>query len=141
MLIPRARFRKLCDVRDRLVSGEGSVRELAEVAGLSRFHFIRVFDALFGSTPHQLRIRARFDRARDLLARKELSITEICFEVGAASLGTFSDQFRRHVGLAPSDYRRSARSVPEVPGCLGLMTQLPETAFAISEKRDGAPSQ
>lgn len=107
---------------------------------MSPFRFIRRFHAVFGSTPHQFRIDARLNRAKVLLAGRDLSVTDVCLEVGFTSLGTFSDLFARRVGAPPSAYRRHARSVVTVPGlgysglgpgCLSLMS----AAFAISEKR------
>lgn len=150
--IDRAAFRRLCDARDLLVGSlhlELTVDDAARVAGLSPYHFIRKFEALFGQTPHQLRIQARLDRAKWLLARGQHSVTEACMEVGFSSLGTFSDLFTRRMGEPPSVYRRRARSVvglsglllpdfgadPFFPGCLGLMAFLPETAFAIFKKQ------
>ena len=106
---------------------------------MSPFHFIRQFSALFGDTPHQFRIQARLDRAKELLALGNDSVTDICLDVGFSSLGSFSDLFARRVGMPPSAYRRRARSmvvVPGVvpqelfPGCLTLMG----AAFAIFEK-------
>jgi len=115
-----------------------SVEEAARLAGISPFHFIRQFDAVFGATPHQYRIEARLDRARRLLARGDLSVTEVCMEVGFSSLGSFSDLFTRRVGEPPSAFRRRARSMVRVPGglprelfpgCLSLMARLPPSAF------------
>jgi AraC-like DNA-binding protein len=150
--IDRQSFRRLCDARELLVSRfdlEMTVAEVAGVAGLSPYHFIRKFEALFGQTPHQLRIQARLDRAKWLLARGQHSVTEACMEVGFSSLGTFSDLFARRMGESPSTYRRRVRSavslaglvppdfVPEqfFPGCLSLMASLPESAFAIFKKQ------
>jgi hypothetical protein len=106
---------------------------------MSPFHFIRQFRAVFGSTPHQFRIQSRLDKAKELLALSEFSVTEVCMEVGFNSLGSFSDLFTRRVGVSPSVYRRRVRASMDVPGrlpkqltpgCLTLMG----TAFAISEK-------
>jgi AraC-like DNA-binding protein len=149
--IGRSSLRRLCDARELLVSRldcEMTVADAARVAGLSHHHFIRKFEALFGQTPHQLRIQARLDRAKWLLARGQHSVTEACMEVGFSSLGTFSDLFTRRFGEPPSTYRRRARAisllgpatpdtVPErfFPGCLSLMACLPESAFAIFKKQ------
>jgi AraC-like DNA-binding protein len=150
--IDRDSFRRLCGARDLLVSRldrEISIAVAARVAGLSPYHFIRKFEALFGQTPHQLRIQARLDRAKWLLARGQHSVTEACMEVGFSSLGTFSDLFTRRVGEPPSVYRRRARGIVSLsglvlpdfvpvdlfPGCLSLMAWLPETTFAIFKKQ------
>ena len=107
---------------------------------MSPFHFIRQFQAVFGETPHQLRIQARLDRAKQLLALSDYSVTDVCLEVGFTSLGSFSDLFARRVGSPPSIYRRQVRSIMPMPGvmpkeltpgCLTLMS----VAFAIFEKQ------
>ena len=115
-----------------------SLRMIARAAGISPFHFIRQFEALFGITPHQLRIRERLDRAKLLLASGNFTVTEVCMEVGMSSLGSFSELFQRRIGAPPSEYLRRARSMivvpgmlPEklFPGCLSMMGQLPADAF------------
>jgi AraC-like DNA-binding protein len=68
--------------------------EIAREAGISRFHFIRQFDALFGMTPHQLRMRERLEKAKLLLAAGEQSVTEVCMEVGMSSVGVSATGFR-----------------------------------------------
>jgi len=134
-------FRRLCTARQLLIEDGGdplTIEAVARASGMSPFHFIRRFDAVFGVTPHQARIAARLDRAKLLLARGERSVTEVCFEVGFSSLGSFSALFARRVGEAPSAYRRRVRrtvSVPGMfpaqsfPGCLMLMRHLPAGAF------------
>lgn len=141
MLVRPDVFRRLCEAREALVEDAEvapSIEAVARAAGISPFHFIRQFDALFGVTPHQLRIRSRLDRARRLLAMGGLSVTEVCMEVGFSSLGSFSDLFARRVGEPPSSFRRRARSMVQVPdalprelfpGCLTLMSRLPPSAF------------
>jgi AraC-like DNA-binding protein len=135
-------FVRLCRARDRLRESEEaamSVRAVAREAGLSPYHFIRLFERLFGETPHQYRINARLDRARALLASSDWSVTEICMELGCSSMGSFSDLFARRVGVPPSVYRRQMRSMMAVPGaastvlspgCLSLMA----AALATFEK-------
>ena len=136
-------FARLCRARDRLRDVHEhplTIDDVAREAAMSPFHFIRRFNALFGDTPHQFRIQARLDRAKELLALGNHSVTDICLDVGFSSLGSFSDLFARRIGMPPSAYRRRARSmvvVPGVvpkelfPGCLNLMG----AAFAIFEKR------
>ena len=100
------------------------MREIAEAVAISRFHFSRRFEQLFGSSPVRYRARWRIERAKELLALSEASVTDICLDVGFESLGTFSTLFRRHVGASPSDYRQRTRGVlPHelAPGCLCLM--------------------
>jgi AraC-like DNA-binding protein len=109
-----------------------TVRDVARDAGISPFHFIRQFEAVFGATPHRFRTQARLERARTLLAAGQ-SVTEVCFAVGYSSVGSFSDLFSRSVGTAPSAYRRQlvqvAWPLPVIPGCYGLMGMLPRDAF------------
>ena len=123
-------FRRLCRARDLLRETHDHtvpIPQIAREAVMSPFHFIRQFSALFGETPHQWRIQARLDRARDLLALGDRSVTDICMEVGFSSLGSFSRLFTRRVGATPSAYRRRAAAQPPFPGCFGLMAQLPSS--------------
>ena len=129
---------RLCRAREMLREIHGPelpLRQVAREAALSPYHFIRVFKAVFGETPHQVRIAARLDRARHLLSIGEQSVTEVCIEVGFSSIGTFSHLFARRVGSPPSVYRRRVRSMVQVPGtipgqlvpgCLSLMWGWPE---------------
>jgi AraC-like DNA-binding protein len=124
---------RLCRARDRL--GEISedtptIGAIAREASLSPLYFIRQFKAVFGESPHQYRIRARLERARQLLVLGELSVTEVCVEVGFSSLGSFSALFSRRCGESPTRYRsRLAPTVTVagqlpghlVPGCYSLL--------------------
>lgn len=138
MLLRHAGFRMLCQARDLLrePSDEGapSVAAIATMVGISRAHFIRQFEALFGVTPHQYRMQARLDHARELLTASEQSVTDVCLTVGFSSLGSFSTLFTRRVGESPSDYRRRVRVQGALPGsytrlvrpgCLTLLANLP----------------
>src|SRR5579872_2125584 len=119
--LTRTAFARLCRARDRLhevSDGRLSIDEIARDAAISPFHFIRLFRAVFGETPHQCRIRARIDRAKHLLAVSDFSVTDVCMEVGFASLGSFSDLFTRRVGVPPSVYRRRVRSIMPAPRAL-----------------------
>ena len=97
------------------------VQTLAKAAALSPYHFIRLFREVYGSTPHQFLTELRIERARALLRDTDLSVTDICMEVGFSSLGSFSDLFRRRVGHSPSRYRRrwvqSIWEPPRIPCC------------------------
>jgi AraC-like DNA-binding protein len=115
-----------------------SIKDIAREAAISPFHFIRHFEALFGLTPHQFRIRSRLEQAKLLLATSHYSVTDVCMEVGSISLGSFSDLFARRFGIPPSVYQRRARVMVQVPfafpqdlfpGCLSLMGALPPAAF------------
>ncbi|ATY16529.1 AraC family transcriptional regulator [Amycolatopsis sp. AA4] len=96
---------------------------IAAHAGYSRYHFVRLFRAVYGQTPGQYLSRRRIERAEDLLRTANLSVTEICTLVGFSSLGSFSASFKKHTGLTPSEYR--ARHVRQnsalVPGCYALL--------------------
>lgn len=141
MILSRDTFQRLCHARELLAEVRErplSIRDIAREARISPFHFIRQFESLFGLTPHQFRIQSRIDRAKQLLARGEHSVTEVCMEVGMSSLGSFSDLFASRVGKSPSEYQRRARIfVPApgrlphdlFPGCLSLMACLPPAAF------------
>ena len=89
--------------------------ELAEVASYSRFHFVRTFRELTGTTPGAFQTAIRFARASELLLTSEASVTEICGEVGYSSLGTFSDRFRGLVGVSPSGLRELPHRVAALP--------------------------
>lgn len=129
---------RLCRARDMLREADYAhvpLEQIARETALSPYHFIRVFKALFGETPHQVRIKARLEHAKDLLIKSDQPVTEICTAVGFSSLGTFSELFTRRVGLPPSVYRRQIRAmvqVPEtiprqlIPGCFCLMFGWPE---------------
>ena len=135
-------FRDLCRARDLLTEIPEhplSIRDIAREAHMSPFHFIRQFEALFGITPHQFRIQSRLERAKHLLAIGQISVTEVCMQLGMSSLGSFSDLFARRFGATPSAYRYRARTMVQVagtlppqlfPGCLSLMASLPPFAFS-----------
>jgi AraC-like DNA-binding protein len=92
--------------------------EISKQACLSRYHFLRLFRDEFETTPHQYLIQRRIERAKELLRSPTPSVTDVCFEVGFQSLGSFSSLFRRCVGHAPVSYRRrESESLRKVPGC------------------------
>jgi AraC-like DNA-binding protein len=88
--------------------------ELARAAGLSPYHFLRLFHDVFGVTPHQYLTRVRIDEAKRRLARDEASITQACLDVGFSSLGSFSTLFRRYTGASPRRWLRDVRVVVPV---------------------------
>jgi AraC-like DNA-binding protein len=145
-LIEHDLFQRLCRARELLAAEHAeplSVRAVADAVAVSQYHFIRRFEQLFGATPGQFRLRARIERAKELLARGEHSVTENCMEVGFTSLGSFSTRFRARVGVMPSAYRREKRVLVQVrgvlppelaPGCLSLMARLPSSAFRNSRE-------
>src|ERR1700758_4775047 len=111
------------DTMDRAFAQPLDVPALARVAHVSPAHFSRQFRATFGETPHKYLQRRRVERGMEMLRETELTVTEICFEVGFGSLGTFSRTFRELVGESPSAYR--ARFAGEgaalrVPACWAM---------------------
>src|SRR5690349_7513307 len=98
--------------------------ELAGATGLSRAHLARQLAQTFGVPPHQYLVQLRLDRAKRALASGE-SVTDVCFQVGFESLGTFSASFHRRTGMSPREWQRAARpfvqsrGVPVlyIPGC------------------------
>jgi AraC-like DNA-binding protein len=107
------------DAIDRAYAQPLDVRAIAAVAYLSPAHFSRCFRTVFGETPHRYLQRRRVERSMFLLRETGRSVTEVCFDVGFASLGTFSRTFRAIVGETPSGYRRGNGPVV-VPGCVQM---------------------
>src|SRR5919201_4414487 len=101
---------------DRSYAQPLDIPALAKIAYVSEAHFIRSFRATFGETPHRYLQRRRVERSMFMLRETDLSVTEICFEVGFTSLGTFSRTFRDIVGQTPTDYRK-AGTAKAVPNC------------------------
>src|SRR5919202_3453262 len=97
---------------DRAYAEPLNVRAVAAVAHVSPAHFLRSFRSVFGETPHRYLQRRRVERSMFLLRETDRSITEICFDVGFMSLGTFSRTFREIVGQSPSAYRRDSAAQP-----------------------------
>jgi len=104
------------DAMDRGFARPLDVAALARIAHVSEAHFIREFRATFAETPHRYLQRRRVERAAFLLRETDRSVTEICLDVGFASLGTFSRTFSAILGESPTAYRRRA-VVVAVPGC------------------------
>ncbi len=107
-------YRRLTLARDFIDASLGerlNIAAVAEVACMSYYHFLRSFRHAFGETPHKYLTRRRLERARRLLERTDLSVTEICDRVGFESLTSFSWLFSRRVGASPEAYRKARRSV------------------------------
>jgi AraC-like DNA-binding protein len=134
-------LRRARDHADRAYAGPLSLGELAAVAGLSKYHFVRLFQATYGLTPMEHVSQRRIERAQDLLRSTNLTVTEVCFAVGFSSLGSFSTRFRGLVGETPSAFqRRHAGGAPHIPGCFIFMWGLAERRppdSAIGEKPTG----
>src|SRR5436190_789001 len=121
-------LRRARDLIDSRYGESLDLDAMAAEAGYSRFHFVRAFKAAYGETPRTYLTRRRIERAKTLLRTANLSVTEICFLVGFASLGSFSARFRELVGRAPSEYRDDAvarNGIPPIPGCAVLMWTRP----------------
>lgn len=114
------------DAMDRSFALPLDIPELAHIAQVSEAHFIRTFRAAFGETPHRYLQRRRVERAMFLLRTSERSVTDVCFDVGFNSMGTFSRTFRDIVGLPPSTYRKQADS-PAVPNCFAMAWTRPSS--------------
>ncbi|WP_022901207.1 helix-turn-helix domain-containing protein [Humibacter albus] len=94
---------------DRRYADPLDVVQLAELAYMTRAHFIREFKRVFGETPYRYLQRRRVERAMFLLRHRDMSVTEVCMAVGFSSLGTFSRTFSEIVGRSPSAFRERAR--------------------------------
>jgi AraC-like DNA-binding protein len=106
---------------DRHFAEALTVGELAALAGLSSFHFIRAFREETGETPHHYLRSRRLERAKELLVTTPAPVTEICDAVGFQSLGSFSSLFRRETGETPGAYRAKRRRHVYIPSCFVRM--------------------
>ena len=101
------------------------LQQISSHACFSRYHFLRLFRQAFNKTPHQYLVERRIEKAKELLSSDELSVTDVCFEVGFQSLGSFSTLFHKSVGHAPITYRVKSRETKaakrQVPGCFLVM--------------------
>jgi AraC-like DNA-binding protein len=121
------------DAMDRAYAEPLDVRAVAAVAHMSEAHFIRSFRACFGETPHRYLQRRRVERAMFLLRETDRSVTDICFDVGFTSLGTFSRTFREIVGESPSDYRLGHAPI-EAPHCFQMAATRPRLPAGVAPR-------
>jgi AraC-like DNA-binding protein len=102
--------------------------EISSHACFSRYHFLRLFRQAFNRTPHQYLVHRRIERAKELLTANDLRVTDVCFEVGFQSLGSFSSLFHKSVGHPPITYREKSRETQaakrQIPGCFLVMYKL-----------------
>jgi AraC-like DNA-binding protein len=137
-----AHLRRARDHIDRHYAEPLDLDGVARVAGVSKYHFVRTFEATYGETPIRYLTRRRIERAQDLLRAANLTVTEVCMLVGFSSLGSFSTRFAQLVGESPTAYRNrwAARGGPHVPGCFlfmnGVLNPGGTAGPAISEKHD-----
>ena len=114
-----AHLRRARDVIDRDYAAPLDVPTLARAALMSPAHFSRQFRAAYGETPYGYLMTRRIERAKALLRRGDMTVTEVCMAVGCTSLGSFSSRFTELVGESPSAYRaRDHRATASVPSCV-----------------------
>jgi transcriptional regulator GlxA family with amidase domain len=135
-------LRRLLRAKDRMDAcshEDWPVSRLAHVSGVSEAHFARSFKQAFGVPPHRYLLTRRIERATAMLRETELSITEIAFDTGWKSLGTFGRTFRDITGENPGSIRVSGRAANKEPGrvpaCFLSAAHRPDMQTAVSEKR------
>jgi transcriptional regulator GlxA family with amidase domain len=135
-------LRRLLRAKDRMDAASHEawpVERLARVSAVSEAHFARSFKQAFGTPPHRYLLTRRIERATALLRETELPITEIAFQTGWESLGTFGRTFRDITGDSPSALRARTRAAVQEPGrvpaCVLSAAHRPDLATAVSEKR------
>lgn len=135
-----ALLRRVRDRMDREYARPLDVEALASGVGMSAGHLSRQFKRAYGESPYSYLMTRRIERAMTLLRRGELSVTEVCFEVGFSSLGTFSTRFSELVGVPPSDYRRDrADEAAGIPPCMAKRTTRPVRGGSIRNE-EATPS-
>jgi AraC-like DNA-binding protein len=121
-----ALLRRVRDRIDREYAQPLDVEALARDAHMSAGHFSRQFRLAYGESPYSYLMTRRIERAMALLRRGDLSVTEVCFEVGCSSLGTFSTRFTELVGMPPSIYRRQETgAMAGMPPCVAKQVTRP----------------
>ncbi|WP_432042343.1 helix-turn-helix transcriptional regulator [Streptomyces cadmiisoli] len=121
-----ARLRRVRDRIDREYTQPLDVEALARGVNMSAGHLSRQFRLAYGESPYAYLMTRRIERAMALLRRGDLSVTEVCFEVGCSSLGTFSTCFTELVGMPPSTYRQQAAQATQgLPSCVAKQVTRP----------------
>jgi AraC-like DNA-binding protein len=119
-------LRRVRDRIDREYAQPLDVEALARGAHMSAGHLSRQFKLAYGESPYGYLMTRRIERAMTLLRRGDLSVTDVCFEVGCSSLGTFSTRFSELVGMPPSAYQReAARATAGMPSCVAKQVTRP----------------
>ena len=119
-------LRRVRDRIDREYAQPLDVQALARGVNVSAGHLSRQFKQAFGESPYSYLMTRRIERAKALLRRGDLSVTDVCFAVGCSSLGTFSTRFTELVGMPPSTYRREAPGPTEgMPPCVAKQVTRP----------------
>ena len=121
-------LRRARDHLDRNFVDGPDLDELAAIAGMSKYHFLRSFARVYGRTPAAYLSERRVERAQDLLRCTNLTVTEVCHAVGYSSLGSFSSRFAEITGETPSAFARryAELGTPHIPGCFVFMAGLVE---------------
>ena len=120
------RLRRARDRMDRDYALPLDVPALARTAAMSPAHFIRRFREAYSETPYSYLMTRRIERARALLRRGDRTVTQVCFEVGCTSLGSFSARFTELTGETPSSYRaRNHDALRVVPSCQLMVSSRP----------------
>ena len=134
-------LRRARDRMDREYAQPLDVAALACTALMSTAHFTRRFREAYGETPYSYLMTRRIERAKALLRRGDMSVTEVCFEVGCTSLGSFSARFTEIVGETPSAYRaRDHGELQVVPGCQAMVLTRPRRHPAQESRIEEASS-
>ncbi len=121
-----ALLRRVRDRIDREYAQPLDVEALARGVNISAGHLSRQFRLAYGESPYSYLMTRRIERAMALLRRGDLTVTEVCFEVGCSSLGTFSTRFTELVGVSPSNYKRGAGiSAAGLPSCVAKQVTRP----------------
>ncbi|HEY4112575.1 MAG TPA: AraC family transcriptional regulator [Rhizomicrobium sp.] len=135
-------LRRLLRAKDRMDAApheDWPIPRLARASGASQAHFARSFKDAFGVPPHRYLLTRRIERATALLRETDLSITDIAFETGWNSMGTFGRVFHDITGMSPSAFRARAKAAPHrpdlVPFCYLSAAHRPNLTIAVSEKR------
>ncbi|MEA2655831.1 MAG: hypothetical protein QOI23_1196 [Chloroflexota bacterium] len=131
------RLRKAKDRIDRDFERPLDVPALARSAAMSTGHFSRSFKAAFGENPYSYLMTRRIERAKTLLRRGDMPVTDVCFAVGSTSLGSFSSRFTELVGESPSAYRaRNHTAAAPIPACvIKVMTKPIRNEEAVAARR------
>lgn len=136
-----AHLRRARDLMDREYAQPLDVAALARAALMSPAHFSRKFRAAYGETPYGYLMTRRVERAKLLLRRGDMSVSEVCFAVGCTSLGSFSARFTRLVGETPTAYRaRDHGALAEVPGCIAKDVTRPSREASRNGETVAAPA-
>ncbi|ADB48924.1 helix-turn-helix transcriptional regulator [Conexibacter woesei] len=121
-----ALLRRVRDRIDREYAQPLDVEALARGVHMSAGHLSRQFRLAYGESPYGYVMTRRVERAMALLRRGDLSVTEVCFEVGCSSLGSFSSRFSSLVGMSPSAYKRQQADATEgMPSCVARQVTKP----------------